>query len=265
MATPLQTVQKAGQALGLFSSARPEWGVSEMARVLELPKSSVSELLTSLADTGLLRRTDSGRYRIGWRLFELSQGMLESTDFRTEANPVMTALVERFGATSHLAIIEEGSVVYVEKQRSGRALPIGVSRVGSRLPAHATAVGKVLLAFLSWSRVAAILASQGMPALTSRTITCPERLAAELREVRAQGYALDLEEAMGGLSCIAAPIRNIDGEVAAAVSISVETAAFTPQRTALIAGVTGAATTISARLGYRPPHPSAQPLTMVRI
>src|ERR671913_2508811 len=99
----LRTIKKATQVLDLFSLERPEWGVSEAARALNLPKSTTSELMSSLANQRLLSRTAKGRYRLGWRLFGLSQTLLDTTGFRIDARRGMEQLVKTRGETGHLA------------------------------------------------------------------------------------------------------------------------------------------------------------------
>ena len=99
----VQTVHKAIQILNLFSLERPEWGVNEVARHLALSKSSTSTLIGTLTREGLLRRMSTGRYRLGWRIMALTQMLLETTEFRTEAHTVMEKLVARFGETVHLS------------------------------------------------------------------------------------------------------------------------------------------------------------------
>ena len=97
----LQTVQKAAEVLNLFSIERSEWGISELAKVLSFPKSSTSALVSTMAEQGLLRRTSTGRYKLGWQVMALSQVLLSTTDFRIEARPIMESLIARFGETVH--------------------------------------------------------------------------------------------------------------------------------------------------------------------
>jgi len=182
-----RTIKKAIQILGLFSLERPEWGVSEVARALELPKSTASGLMSSLADQRLLSRTVKGRYRLGWRLFELSQTLLDTTEFRVEARSVMEELVRCWKETVHLAVLDGVQAVYVEKLQPTPAVKIWISRAGARLPAHCSGVGKVLLAHCEWEYVAELLEDQGMPALTPNTITNLDDLADELERVRERG------------------------------------------------------------------------------
>jgi DNA-binding IclR family transcriptional regulator len=248
----LQTVQKAAEVLNLFSSEHPEWGISELAKVLAFPKSSTSALVSTMAEQGLLRRTSSGRYRLGWRMIALSQILLSTTDFRIEARPVMEALIARFGETVHLATLEGGQVIYVEKLQGTRAVHVSVTGVGYHLPAHCNSVGKVILASRPWDEVQQILLSRGMPMLTSHTITTVDAFKAELAQVAAQGYAYDIEETAEELCCVGAPIRDHSGAVVAALSLSVPTYRFQQTREHYRLAVVGATKQISESLGYIP-------------
>lgn len=245
----LQTVQKAAEVLSLFSIERPEWGISELAKALASPRSSTSALVSTMAEQGLLRRTNAGRYKLGWRLVALSQILLSTTDFRLEARPVMEALIARFGETVHLATMEGGQVIYVDKLQGTRAIQVSVTGVGSQLPAHCSGVGKVILAHRSWEEIRQILASKGMVALTSNTITTADTLEAELARVAAQGYAYDMEEAVEELCCVAAPIRDHRGDVVAAMSLSVPAYRFQQAREQYRLAIVGAAKQISENLG----------------
>ena len=244
-----QTIKKATQILELFSLERPEWGVSEVARALKVPKSTTSELMSSLADHRLLTRTVKGRYRLGWRLFELSQTLLDTTEFRIEARRVMEELVRCWGETVHLAVLDGVQAVYIEKLQPTPAVKIWISRAGARLPAHCSGVGKVLLAHSEREYVAAMFEDQGMPALTRNTITTLDVLADELQRVREQGYAYDNEEILVGLCCVAAPIYDPAGTVVAAVSFSVPAYRFQPEKDKYTTAILDAARRISERAG----------------
>lgn len=251
-------MEKVGNVLNLFSFKCPEWGVSEVAKTLALPKSTTSEIMASLADQGLLRRTDEGRYRLGWRLFYLSQVMLDNTDFYIEARPVIYELVERWGETFHLTVLDEAQVLYVEKLQGTPAVQILLSRVGVRLPAHCSGVGKVLLAHRTWHEVTTLLEGQSLKPFTPNTITAFDRLAEELEQVRRQGYAYDHEEVVLGLCCVAAPIYDQNGHALAAMSISVPAYRFYPKEETYTTIILQAAQRISESLGYRKPHHSVE-------
>jgi IclR family KDG regulon transcriptional repressor len=247
----LNTVSKAGKVLNLFSFKTPEWGVTDVARTLDIPKSTASDVMASLSEQGLLNRTHRGRYQLGWRLFELSQVLLDNTEFCTEARREMQELVERWGETTHLAVLEGTEVVYVEKMQATPAVQILLSRIGGRLPAHCSGVGKVLLAHRPWSEVTLLLEDQKLNAFTPNTITNLDGLAQDLAQVRQRGYAYDQEEVALGLCCVAAPIRNLDGRVIAAISISVPAYRFYPQRDNYTKIITTIAKRISRNIGYR--------------
>ena len=241
----LQTIKKAIQILDLFSFERPEWGVSEVARALELPKSTTSELISSLADQRLLIRTAKGRYRLGWRLFELSQTLLDTSEFRIEARRVMEDLVRIWRETVHLAVLDGVQAVYIEKLQPTPEVKIQITRAGARLPAHCSGVGKVLLAYSEWEHIAELFEDQGMPALTPNTITDLGVLADELERVREQGYAYDNEETLVGLCCVGAPIYGSEGTVVASISFSVPAYRFHPKKSEYTAAILAAARHIS--------------------
>lgn len=251
----LQTIQKVAHVLDLFSLTQPEWTVGDVARVLALPKSSTSELLSSMAGQGLLQRAGTGRYRLGWRFLELGQTLMQTTEFHAEARPVMRELVAHWGETSHLAILDAGQVVYVEKLQGPYALPIAVSGVGVRLPAYCSGVGKVLLAHHPWEEVARLTEQQGMQAFTAQTLATPQALAIALEQVRQSGVAYDVEEIVPGLCCVAAPIYDIDGKVIAGLSLSLPARDFYQYRERYTADVREAAQRVSINLGYRVPAP----------
>src|SRR5690606_35113504 len=152
------------------------------------------------------RRSSDLRYHLGWRLLTLNHVLLHSTAFRAEARPVMSRLVERFGETTHLGVLQDGQVMYVDKLQGTQAVRV-MTDMGVRLPAHCSGVGKALLSGLSEAEVEAIAASKGLPAFTPGTITTLEELKSELARVRRRGYAYDIEEVIPELCCVAAPIR----------------------------------------------------------
>jgi len=246
----LGTVQKVGEVLELFTRGRPEWGVSEVAQALGIPKSSAHALLASLTAIGLLKRNREGRYRLGWRILSLSQVLLSTSSWREEARRAMEELVQRFGETTHLAVLECGRVVYVEKLEGTRAVKVATTGIGVELPAHCSAVGKVLLAHRPWEEVLQIVEARGLPALTPNTITTLDELKTELQAVRERGYAYDIEEAVPELCCVAAPIRDHTGEVIAAMSLSVPFYRFQRKKEEYRKAILEASRTVSERLGY---------------
>jgi IclR family transcriptional regulator, KDG regulon repressor len=221
----LATVQKVGPALDLFTADRPEWGVSEVAVALAIPKSSAHALLTTMDEIGLLKRTPDARYRLGWRVLSLSRTLMQTTDVRLRVVRALRRAVDHSGETMHLAVYDRGSVVYLERVRSPHSLRLPVE-TGTRLPAHNSAVGKVLLAHSDDDTVDRYLRARRLRRYTANTLVEPARLLGELECVRSDGVAYDREETIPGLCCVGAPVRAATGDVIAAVSVSAKTAHF---------------------------------------
>lgn len=249
----LGTLEKAARMLDLFTPARPEWGVSEVARALAVPTSSAHLTLSSLAQTGLLHRTLSGRYRLGFKLLSLCQTLLTNTPWRDVAHEEMARLAQRSGENVGLAAFDGGQVVHVDGC-AGRLGGAGPARtVGEILPAHASASGKVLLASRPWKLGLAMVqaAMQGgeLPRYTENTITALDELEGELARVRRRGYAHEVSEVRAGVYGVAAPVRNHNGEVIAALSLGTIAVRFEHQKE-LQREVLHSAAEVSGRIGY---------------
>jgi DNA-binding IclR family transcriptional regulator len=161
---------------------------------------------------------DGDRYSIGSRLFEMASLTRLRLTLRERALPFLEDLYEATHETIHLAVLDEGEVLYVEKI-SGHGGIAELTRVGGRMPAHCTGVGKVLLAHARPEVVDAVFAA-GLDPHTAATVTDPDRLRAELDRVRAGGVAVDREECTPGMVCVAAPVLGPDGSCRAALSIT---------------------------------------------
>jgi DNA-binding IclR family transcriptional regulator len=200
----------------------------------------------TLLNGGFLERAGDGeKFRLGLRLLEMGLGALRGLDFRRAAYPYMQQLVDRFQETCTLSIFDRGRMLYVEVVYGEHSLTIA-ARVGRHLPAHCTASGKVLLAFLPPEITEPIL-SGPLAAYTDKTITSPAKLREELGLVRQCGYAVTDEEFEAGIRAISAPIRDIDGKVIAAMSIPFPTSRLNPERIPEIAqALMDAANAVSA-------------------
>jgi DNA-binding IclR family transcriptional regulator len=246
----IQAIERAVAILNAFSTDRPELGVTELADRLGLHKSTVHRFLVNLETGGLVERNPrTARYRLGLRLFELGGLVLQQLNLWDEALPFLEGLVRDTGETGHLAVLDGGEAIYIEKVEARRALRIP-SAVGRGYPAHATNLGKVLLAYLPPEEVRAIVEERGLAAYTSNTITDLARLEAELVRIRSRGYAVDNEEYDEGLRCIGAPIQDHTGHVVAALGIGGPVTRVTPGRVGELAElVMAAAKGLSRRLG----------------
>ena len=217
----LSSVKRALSVLELFSVEQPELSLAEIARHMDVHKSSVLRILATLESSGMVARDGrSGKYRLGLKILELAGQVLSRYDLRSVAAPYMEDLARRAGEIVHLAIRDGDQIVYLDKKGQGQVLTVA-TRVGGRHPAYASAMGKVLLAALPPEECSSLIRGKPLPRLTEHTITDPEALAQELARTRAQGFALDNEESFPGISCVAAPIRDRSGRVAAAISLTV--------------------------------------------
>lgn len=191
-------------------------GISELARRANLPKSTVSRIAAELVEQRLLDREGDKLY-LGVRLFELGQTVDQPRRLRRLALPVMTDLRNMTGHTVHLAVLDGSDVVCVAVVRGQAAPP--VVRVGGRLPAHATALGKAMLAFATPERARA-LAGEGLARRTVHTVCDIEVLLRELTEARRTGVAFESEECVIGRGCVASPILGRGGAPVAAISVA---------------------------------------------
>lgn len=247
MAT-LNTVTKVGLVLDLFSTRSPEWGVSEVASRLDIPRSSAHAVLSSLADIGVLQWREGGRYRVGWRVLELAEVQRGTIDVRAAAEPVLAALAAKHGETCHLAVRDRNAVLYLDKVLGTHNITVQGARVGTRLECHCTAVGKVLLAYADDAVVDEYLTTTQLRRHTTSTITTPEGLRADLRAIRRRGQGFDLGEAVEDVRCVAAPVRDDFGQVVAAVSMSAPVTRFEKNREQYAASVKASSDEISRSL-----------------
>lgn len=193
-------------------------GVSELARRAQLSKSTAYRVLGMLERNGVVEREGTD-YRLGERLHHLGRAVYApgAENVRDFLQPYLSDLYEMTRQTAHLAVLHGTDVVYLAKLFGHRSTPVP-SRIGGLLPAHATAVGKVLLAYDADAATRAIGAP--LHRFTDRTITDPGRLAAELQRIRRGGIAFDEQESRPGLNCVAAPILSPGGTAVAALSVS---------------------------------------------
>jgi DNA-binding IclR family transcriptional regulator len=236
----------------LFDNTHLEWGVSEVANALDMPKSNTHALLSSLVQAGLLQRTGNGRYRLGWGLFALSRTLLETTEFRKEARAVMDELSKVYCETVQLGVLERNIVVYLEKIEGIQPVRVDLTGLGAANYVHCTAIGKVLLAGHPWPYVRSILETYGMPQMTPATITGLDRMESELEAIRRQGYAYNIEESYEDVCGIAAPIHDCDGQVIAALSLAVPISRFRRRREEFRDAVLRACHRVSREIGYIP-------------
>ena len=248
----VQSVKRAIAILKSFSHEKPERGVSELSRELGLHKSTVSRLMITLEQGGLLSRNpETERYRLGVDLISMAAQVVSYMDVREVARPFLRQLAEACQETVNLAVLDDGLVVNLEQLVPPARQVKNIGRVGRRMYPHCTAAGKVLLAHLPSQELDRILAVR-LKRFTPHTLTTPHELRKELARVREQGYAAAQEELEEGLNVVAAPIYDHTGQVGSAVSVAGPAYRITPdQFPELAARVIDTAHQISKQLGYK--------------
>lgn len=249
-----QAVSRALAILKAFAGTRGAWTPSDLARALGLHKTTTLRLLGALAREELLvRDAATGAYRLGPATITLGFRALHATDLRAIAHAELEALSAETGETVTLEVLVGHEVLIVDEVQSHGAVGIA-PEVGTRWPAHATSTGKVLLAAL---RTSGEPASPGtrrrLERLTPRTITTADELERELDRVRRQGYATTVGELESWFTALAAPVRDHQDRVVAALSIGGPSERLTRDRTrTLVPAVQRAAGRITRQLGGRP-------------
>ena len=247
----VQVLDRALAALAILANRSSESSLVELCTQLRLHKSTVHRLMMVLEQHRLVvKNPETGRYRLGLKLFELGSKALDGIDLRGRARPYLDRLQQQFGETVFFCILDDGQVFYVEKVESQQSVRTACT-VGSRAPAYCTAVGKAMLAELSDAEVSTIVRRWGLKAVTPNTITTAAALKSELRTVRSRGYAIDDEEKEQGLRCVSAAVRGHSGKLFAAMSISGPAFRMTKERIPEVGqAVMRAANELSAELGY---------------
>ncbi|MFD0774969.1 IclR family transcriptional regulator [Streptomonospora algeriensis] len=224
--------------------------ISELGRRLDVHRTTSLRLLRTLEEERFVRRMDDGRYRIGPRMTGLAQIALEGLDVRAAASGHLRELGAACGHTVHLAAREGGAMVYLDKVESRHAVRM-YSRIGAPAPLHATGVGKAVLAHMPEAERDELLGEPPYDRYTAGTRTTREELTADLAEVAEQGWALDDFEHEEFIHCVAAPVRDASGEVAAAVSVSAPNVVVDRAHLlALVPDLTRTASAISEELGW---------------
>jgi DNA-binding IclR family transcriptional regulator len=217
---PSSMVDRVVLILSIFERSSEALTAGQISVRSGIPRSSVHRILSQLVSARWLMRHEDG-YALGLRMFEIGTLVAHRSRITCAARPFIQELAERTGQVVHLAVLDQQDVVYLDKVGSAVAdrafagtLP---SRVGGRLPAHCTAVGKALLAYSPLATVSEYLAT-GLRRRTEASLATPAALQAAIVSIRDSGYATDRDEAVPGVACIAAPIRHCD-EAVAAVSV----------------------------------------------
>lgn len=248
----IKSAERTIDVLGLLADHVSGLTLREIGSELGLPKSSAFGLMCTLVERKVVRlsqRDGLSVYRLGHRVFEIGQAFMQTTDLLGDGLHVVKELSISTGETAHLAVLDGYEVVYLAKHESIHPIRM-VSIVGRRLSAHSCGVGKALLAGLSDAEVISRFGDPGaMQALTKSTLTDVDALLADIKQVRERGYSIEREESSVGIACVAAPVYDTTG-VVAATSLSIPVGRFSQSSEHEVAQrVLKAATTLSERLG----------------
>ncbi|HEY6790317.1 MAG TPA: IclR family transcriptional regulator [Trebonia sp.] len=212
--------------LSAFTPDRPCLALTELARRSGLPLTTAHRLIATLLEAGLLERDGAGCYHIGLRLWEVASLMPYNRGLRDVALPFMEDLSQVTHENVQLGVREGSELLILERINGRQAVPV-TNRVGGRIPMHPSAAGRVMLAFAPPEVQEAVLGSS-LERFTPYTITAPAELRAILADVRAQGYAITDREVTDDAVSVAAPIRYLDGSVAAALALVVQAGPASP-------------------------------------
>ncbi|HEY0359089.1 MAG TPA: IclR family transcriptional regulator C-terminal domain-containing protein, partial [Mycobacteriales bacterium] len=214
----VQSLERGLAVIRAFDATAPELTLSDVARATGLTRAAARRFLLTLLDLGYVR-TDGRLFSLTPRVLELGYSYLSSISLTEVAEPHLERLVAEVHESSSVSVLDGDDVVYVARIPTSRIMAVSIN-VGTRFPAYATSMGRVLLAGLPDDELEAYLSRTELRRLTPKTITSPKALAAELARVRAQGWSLVDQELEEGLRAIAAPIRDRSGRVVASANVS---------------------------------------------
>lgn len=251
-----QSIERGLAILSSFGPTRPLMGVSELAREVGLGRSTTHRYVATLASLGYLEQDIASRkYRLGPRVIDLGFSAINSMELRTISAPYLQRLSDETGYTANMAILDDLDIIYVERCRSSKKGPTEVEldlRVGSRLPAYCTSMGKVLLAYLPDEERTKRLDRIQLKPHGRNTLTERAKLEGELEAVRNSGIAVNDEELAFGIRAIAAPVRGRSGNVVASIGFGVHRSWLSMDDLAreLAPLLQNTAAEVTARIGY---------------
>jgi DNA-binding IclR family transcriptional regulator len=256
-AAPVGVISKVLRILEALQGSSAGLGLKAICDLTGIHKSTAHRFLKHLEREGYLVRTEAGAYFIGPRLSQMSTRGSQGATLQAVARPILWELWKSTQETVNLAVLDQGTVLYVEVIESPHEFRLS-SRVGTRRSLHVTALGKALAAFLPAELRTSVLSTIKFQPATPKTIMNLVQFRQELEKIRRQGYAVDDEEAVQGARCVSAPILNADREPIAAVSVSGPVTRVSPNQVAALAGaVNSAARAISAAMGFSQNEPEA--------
>jgi IclR family pca regulon transcriptional regulator len=250
-----QSLERGLAILGTFTPERPMLGIADIADELGMSRSTTHRYVITLVALGFLEQGASRKYRLGLRVTDLGMAALNSTGLREHTRPYVEELRQRTSYTVNIAVLDGPEILYVDRARSFRRGQSKIDlnlRLGSRLPAYCTSLGKILLAYLPEDEQRELLGKLQLTRRGPNSTTSKKALRIELEQIREEGLAVNDEELAEGLFSMAVPIRN-ESEVIAAINMAAHSSMISLEEfvDALGPHLIATAAHISARLGYR--------------
>jgi DNA-binding IclR family transcriptional regulator len=249
----VQSVWRALDVLEVFPKHGPELGLTKIANLLKLNKATAYRLLATLEERGYVERALEGRkYRLGVRAFELGFYFQNQLEVRKLALPSMRDMVDQTGEAAFLCIREGDEAVCIERVEAEHQVNIFSLRVGGRQPLHCGATPRALLCGMDNEQVAAYAARSGLPASTPDTLATLESLLQDVKQTRARGFVVSMNDVVTGIAAVGGPVYDHSGNVVASISLSGLSMRYEPQRISELADiVVSTAKRISRQLGYQ--------------
>jgi DNA-binding IclR family transcriptional regulator len=249
----IQSVNRAIAMLSLFTHRRPRLGITEISRILNLPKGTVHGLVRTLSRAGFLQQDpETRKYQLGLKLYEMGITLAGNLEINQKAVGPANKLAKSVSLVSRIAIWD-GDSALITLIIDPRSNSLFVHQIGPRIPAYCSSVGKAILAFLNNDELNAYLDRTELIPYTPKTITQKEQLLKELEETRQRGYSIDQEETTSGMTCIGAPIFGKGGHLEASISLSGDPNRFQKKKLkGLCEKLMKTAGEISRAMGYFP-------------
>lgn len=248
----IQSLQRAIDIIDVFDSANTELSLHEISQKVGLNKTTVFGLLkTLLANSYINQNQAGGKYRLGIKFLEKGSLVSEGLDLRMICRPYLYALTGKYREASHLCLYQQGEVYIIDKVEAPDAYLIMSSKIGRMVPFHATASGKMVLAYLNKNKANSILAAIELERFTDKTITEVDLLKKALALIREQGYSLEEEEIEKSAYSIAAPIFNHLGRITGSISLSGPTIRIKDNQEEIIQELLHISKIISGELGFK--------------
>jgi len=249
----IQSVKRALDIINCFDSMHVQLSLTEISEKLNLNISTVYGIINTLcAYSYIVKNPNNGKYKLGLEFLLKANLVSQSLDLKEIGHPYLVELTKKYNETSHLYVYQQEQLYCVDKVESPNNYFIISSRAGNKLPMHASASGKVFLAYMSEQELEHYLQKGSLPKLTAKTITDRETLLKSLEQIREQGYSIENEEIEEGAYSIAAPVRDADGQIVGTISVVGSLNRIRDNEAQIRDDLLEAARSISSQYGYQP-------------